>query len=776
MSTAPDTPPSAQPNGPSNTPPSALTNTPRPNPYVGPRAFTYNERLWGRDREIAELVDLLIAERIVLLFSPSGAGKSSLLEAGLRKALEKEEFVVLPSMRVAPREAAARDGVRREGSALEGGTPQLSPSANPYTASALLCLEKAMPAGESLFDSSSPLDLAAALDRLNGHHVASPSPLPSPQTVLIFDQFEEVLTLNPADQARKEEFFTEIGRVLRDRNRWAIFAMREEYVAALDPYLRSMPTRLGTRYRLDLLGPSAALDAIREPAKLEGVDFTHQAAAIVIDDLRRIRVSKPGGGGTEDALGPHIEPVQLQVVCRRIWNALPPETRTIDLDTRHASAGTGTSANAETGGPAGGDVLTVRSLIGNAQRALTAYYDETIRGIVDGQRVNERQVRDWFERELMTTQGLRTQAAQDADETVAIRAAIPGLLGAHLIREETRRGGTWYELAHDRLVAPIRESNERFYREHASGVETQAAVWERNGRRPELLLQDDHAIDEAEQWGREHPDRVTERVNAFLNASRRAALERATRRTRVLAAIALGAALLIAIVAGVLLYATTKARALQEAETQLAKSQIAKMQADAERQKATEAAAALRKTVESAGALVQERYGEAAPPPPGSGGSPAPSKVTATESLQADIALKSLPQPQPTIFEPLREAAVMYYTRDRDNSKVVGELEKLGFAFTLQPSKRSSRASNCVWYGAKVTPDEVRVVALALLRAGVGLQAIKPFENSPDKDWIIEIGNRNMDYDDVLGVDDVQRLSRETPEIFPRKPTAAKAY
>ncbi len=33
----------------------------------------------------------------------------------------------------------------------------------------------------------------------------------------------------------------------------------------------------------------------------------------------------------------------------------------------------------------------------------------------------------------------------------------------------------------------------------------------------------------------------------------------------------------------------------------------------------------------------------------------------------------------------------------------------------------------------------------APLRAGVGLQAIKPFENSPDKDWVIEIGNRNMD-------------------------------
>ena len=58
------------------------------------------------------------------------------------------------------------------------------------------------------------------------------------------------------------------------------------------------------------------------------------AASVVVDDLRRIKVSKPGGGGTDDALGPHIEPVQLQVVCRRIWNALPAEYKKILEDAR----------------------------------------------------------------------------------------------------------------------------------------------------------------------------------------------------------------------------------------------------------------------------------------------------------------------------------------------------------------------------------------------------------------------------------------------------------
>ncbi len=50
-------------------------------------------------RETAELLDLLIAERIVLLSSPSGAGKTSLVQAALIPVLEDEGFRVLPVMR-----------------------------------------------------------------------------------------------------------------------------------------------------------------------------------------------------------------------------------------------------------------------------------------------------------------------------------------------------------------------------------------------------------------------------------------------------------------------------------------------------------------------------------------------------------------------------------------------------------------------------------------------------------------------------------------------------
>jgi len=69
------------------------------NPYVGPRALKRGEAFFGREKEIRSLSALLVSERIVLLHSPSGAGKSSLIEAGLARPMA-ERFNVLPVVRV----------------------------------------------------------------------------------------------------------------------------------------------------------------------------------------------------------------------------------------------------------------------------------------------------------------------------------------------------------------------------------------------------------------------------------------------------------------------------------------------------------------------------------------------------------------------------------------------------------------------------------------------------------------------------------------------------
>lgn len=275
------------------------------NPYVGPRSIRYGEQLYGRDRERAELTNVVTAQRIVLLYSPSGAGKSSLLEAALRPQLEQRGFCVLPTIRVGHEPPPEFDGLDVR---------------NRYVLSTLLSLEQERPDDESL----DPADLAgmALEDYLEvlDDRLARTSPDDPLDPCYFFDQFEELFTLDPTDVDDKADFLEEVGVVLRDRRRWALFAMREDFIAQLDPYLSLLPTRLSARYRLDLLGIEAARLAMREPAGRAGVEFDVDAADHLIDDLRRVKVQR--GGRTVEELGPHVEPVQLQVVCRQLWSSL----------------------------------------------------------------------------------------------------------------------------------------------------------------------------------------------------------------------------------------------------------------------------------------------------------------------------------------------------------------------------------------------------------------------------------------------------------------------
>jgi len=123
----------------------------RANPYVGPRSFTTGEQLFGRDRETGKLLNLLIAERIVLLYSPSGAGKTSLIQAALVPQMREEGFVVLPVIRVSaePPVVSAESAVLSAEPPATTGNSVLSPQPsvlNRYILSALLSLEEGLPA------------------------------------------------------------------------------------------------------------------------------------------------------------------------------------------------------------------------------------------------------------------------------------------------------------------------------------------------------------------------------------------------------------------------------------------------------------------------------------------------------------------------------------------------------------------------------------------------------------------------------------------------------
>jgi len=454
---------------------------PRPNPYVGPRAFKTGEKLYGRDSELNELLNLLIAERIVLLHSPSGAGKSSLVHAGLIPRLKEEGFQVLPVARV-----------NQEPPVQVRNKAQF----NRYVFSTVASFDEALPEEKRLpLDELASISVSDYLERFKVPLLATdqhPDELPPTDAeVLVLDQFEEVLTTTPTDLEGKAAFFTQLGAALRDRKRWALFAMREDYIAALEPYLRQVPTRLNNTFRLDLLGVEAALQAIQFPAMQANVAFTADAARKLVDDLRQVQVQRPDGE-MEIQPGPYVEPVQLQVVCYRLWQNLRPDDEQITIE----------------------DVASV----GDVNKSLGEYYAERAASVAQETGESERAIRVWFDERLITESGIRSQVLMEPGRSGDLdNQAIRLLEDAHLVRAEKRRGATWFELAHDRLLEPVKASNVSWFQAHLSLLQRQAALWQKDNR-PEHLLLRGQALEETEKWATEHPKELTDTDQDFLQA------------------------------------------------------------------------------------------------------------------------------------------------------------------------------------------------------------------------------------------------------------------
>ncbi len=462
-------------------PQNAETLASRPNPYVGPRPYKRGETLYGRKQESAELADLLIAERIMMLYSPSGAGKSSLLNASVIPKLEENGFDVLPVARIN----------------LEPPTGiNLDASFNRYIYSILVSIEDSLPA-ETRFpiETLASLRLKEYLAKFCERAAQTEQSKQKRSLVLIIDQGEEIITVAPVDRDGKQEFFKQLGEALRSPNLWCLYSLREDYVARLDSYIRPVPTGFSSRYRLRLLPYESAQEAIQKPAEQQGVEFEAQAAQRLLDDLRMMQVQTPDGASNWEP-GLYVEPVQLQVVCRRLWQELETTEKQITLENLNR--------------------------IGDVNTALADYYALQVASVAAQTGSTERAIREWINRKLISKQGVRLQVLRSQGESDGLPNKVIEALGkAYLVRAEKRGGSTWYELAHDRLIDPVRQDNARWFEMHLSLFQRAADVWAEQGRSDGLLLYG-HDYFEAEQWAQENHNSVTETEWQFLAACKKA--------------------------------------------------------------------------------------------------------------------------------------------------------------------------------------------------------------------------------------------------------------
>jgi hypothetical protein len=215
------------------------------NPYVGPRPFERQDvdRFFGRDREAGEILYLVFTHRNFLIYAQSGAGKTSLINAGLVPLLEKEGFEVLPLARV-------------QGLIPEDIPPEEIP--NLYVFNTLMSW-----APEA--DPRRLVQMSVASFLKERGHPTDEGELPLPR-VAIFDQFEELFVFHQERWQDREGFFEQVRDALEeDPLLRVVFVMREDLIAELDPYTPLLPERLQTRFRLERLRQEAALSAVTGP-------------------------------------------------------------------------------------------------------------------------------------------------------------------------------------------------------------------------------------------------------------------------------------------------------------------------------------------------------------------------------------------------------------------------------------------------------------------------------------------------------------------------------
>lgn len=395
------------------------------NPWPGLISFSEANRafFFGREQEISDLVRRISQEPLTVFFGKSGLGKSSILQAGLTPKLRNQNYLPIY--------------IRLD----------YSQSSPPLATQVLQNINAAIDSEH--IDAPRPTDTQTLWEYFQDRNCDwwnEQNQLVKP--VLMFDQFEELLTLGqstPSGSARVRDFLLQLEDLADNRvpafwekqfgaqpqlaerfdfNRQScriILVLREDFLADLESLHERLRPIMRNRFRLLPMNLEQAVRVILQP----GSHLVDPDVAVRIVQF----VASPEADPTESRLDEtvQVEPALLSVVLRELNNL------------RLASGAKKISA----------DLL----LQGEAVDILQSFYDGGLEGLGP-------EVAEFIADSLLTASGARNRIAEEDALTHngITPEVLASLIDRRILQRQSSGGMKWLELTHDTLAGVVRRS------------------------------------------------------------------------------------------------------------------------------------------------------------------------------------------------------------------------------------------------------------------------------------------------------------------------------
>ena len=303
-----------------------------------------------RGEELKVLTNMIASSRVTLLYSSSGVGKTSLINAGIVPFFAEQGYVIL---RVRPRppwatqnpaeafrSSALHDIVtppgtlasaemlitaRKELQSLDDTAAGAIKKVFSLVEKRVGDLESDANVGESLKEYMASHSTACLRDYL-AHLQAYPGFVKQASFLVICDQFEE-LFVHYANSPQIREYCEQLGEAWADKSLRLqfLFSMREEWVGSMIEFRDTIPGIFGSYFRLQPIHVDVARKVLTVPLQRIGKSMSEDAVDQILADLaecyrdyqREHRLTAGLPISPDD--NPFVELPSIQLVCDQLW-------------------------------------------------------------------------------------------------------------------------------------------------------------------------------------------------------------------------------------------------------------------------------------------------------------------------------------------------------------------------------------------------------------------------------------------------------------------------